>query len=132
MWTSPTGREYRTTPDGAALFDGIAAACGIPRPRKRHRRREKAMRTATARRGMHAKRAANDATLALNRARLAEIDIRKWRNDMRRTLLNLKGGAPSTSPWCIWVNDPREDEHISADWRPPERDPDQTPDEPPF
>ncbi len=132
VWTSPTGREYRTTPDGAELFDGIAAACGIPRLRKRNRRREKALRTAAARRGMHAKRAANDATLALNRARLAEIDIRKWRNDMRRTLLNLKGGAPSTSPWCTWVNDPREDEHISADWRPPERDPDQTPDEPPF
>jgi hypothetical protein len=81
---------------------------------------------------MHAKRTANDVTLARNRARLAEIDIRKWRNDMRRTLLNLKGGAPSTSPWCTWVNDPREDEHISADWRPPERDPDPMPDEPPF
>ncbi|BBY29549.1 HNH endonuclease signature motif containing protein [Mycolicibacterium sediminis] len=132
VWTSPTGRQYRSTPDGAELFDGIAAACGMPRPRKRNRRREKAARIAAARDGMHAKRAANEQTLVLNRARYAEIDIRKWRNDMRRTLLNLKGGRPSVSPWCTWVNDPREDERISADWRPPERDPDETPEEPPF
>jgi hypothetical protein len=52
----------------------------------------------------------------VNRARRQEIDVRKWRNNMRRTLVTLKGGKPSTSPWCGWVNEPLEDEHITADW----------------
>ncbi|BBY51453.1 hypothetical protein MARA_49210 [Mycolicibacterium arabiense] len=133
VWTSPTGRVYRSTPDGADLFDDIADACGMPKPRWRNRRRERATRTAAARRAMAAKRAANDETRRLNRARRDEIDIRKWRNDMRRKLLVFKGGAPSVSPWCTWANDPREDEHITAEWRPPPPPP-TTPagDEPPF
>jgi hypothetical protein len=82
---------------------------------------------------MQAKRAANDETRRLNRARRDEIDIRKWRNDMRRKLLVFKGGAPSVSPWCTWANDPREDEHITAEWRPPPPPPTApTGDEPPF
>ncbi|MBJ7386541.1 MAG: DUF222 domain-containing protein [Mycolicibacterium sp.] len=131
-WTSPTGRVYRSTPDGAELFDDIGAACGAPTLRFGNRRREKAARVAAARRGMHAKTAANERTLALNRARHHEIDIRKWRNDMRRKLLVFKGGAPSTSPWCTWANDPLEDEFVSADWRPPPPQADATPDDPPF
>ena len=131
-WTSPTGRVYRSTPDGAELFDGVAAACRAPILRLNNRRRDKAARIAAARRGMRAKTAANEQTLALNRARYHEIDIRKWRNDMRRKLLIFKGGAPSTSPFCAWVNDPLEDEHVTADWRPPAPPPGHTPDDPPF
>jgi hypothetical protein len=48
-------------------------------------------------------------------------------------LLIFKGGAPSVSPWCTWANDPREDEHITAEWRPPPPPPTtHTGDEPPF
>jgi hypothetical protein len=62
-----------------------------------------------------------------------EIDLRKWRNNMRKTLLVLEGGRPSTSPWCSWVNDPVEDVHITADWvPPPPAPPNPGDDEPPF
>jgi hypothetical protein len=29
-------------------------------------------------------------------------------------------GAPSTSRFCTWVNEPREAEELPADWRPDE------------
>jgi len=52
---------------------------------------------------------------------------------MRKTLLVLEGGRPSTSPWCSWVNDPVEDVHITADWvPPPPAPPNPGDDEPPF
>jgi hypothetical protein len=38
---------------------------------------------------------------------------------MRDMLFTFKG-APSTSPFCTWVNDPREAEELPADWRPDE------------
>ncbi len=42
VWTSPTGREYRTTPIGAELFPQMRPACGgEPTPRKRSRQRER-------------------------------------------------------------------------------------------
>jgi hypothetical protein len=131
-WTSPTGRTYRSTPDGAQLFDDIAAAC-TPRPWRRPRdpRAEKATRTAAARAGAAAKRAANAETRRVNRARAKEIADRIRRNEMRFKLFFFKG-TPSTSPFCTWVNDPDEDEHISADWRPPPLPERSEDDEPPF
>jgi hypothetical protein len=119
VWTSPTGRVYRSTPAGAELFPQMRPACVEPKPRKRNRRREKAARTALARAKCNAMRPANAEQRRVNRARSHEIDVRKWRNNMRRTLLVLKGGQASTSPWCGWVNNPLEDECITAEWSPP-------------
>jgi hypothetical protein len=130
--TSPTGRVYRNTPAGTALFPQLRPACAEPVPRKRNRHREKSARTALARNKLNAQRAPNADTRQVNRGRRQEVDDRKWRNGMRKTLHVLKGGK-SVSPWCTWVNDPPEDEHITADWRPPPRPP-STPDDdkPPF
>ena len=78
-------------------------------------------------------RPVNAAVRELNRARAEEIDNRRWRNNMRRNLLILKGGRPSTGPWCCWVNAPREDEDIGVDWKPPPPPPRTSDDEePPF
>ncbi|BBZ02867.1 hypothetical protein MCHIJ_23040 [Mycolicibacterium chitae] len=129
-WTSPTGRVYRSTPDGAELFPDIAA-CAAPAPLPRNRHAEKTRRTLLARAGMAAKRATNIETQQLNHARAQEIDLRQWRNEVRRRLHLLKG-TPSTSPYCTWVNDPPEDPTITADWRPPPQTPTTDPDEPPF
>jgi hypothetical protein len=129
---SPTGRVYRTTPAGADLFPQLRPACAAPTPRKHNHRHEKAARTALARRKLNAQRPVNAELRRINGARRHEIDIRKWRNNMRRTLLILKGGHPSTSPYCTWVNQPPEDEHITADWQPPPPPPADDNDEPPF
>lgn len=130
-WISPTGRVYRSTPDGAELFGDIAVACATRAPLPRNRQAEKARRTRLAREGLAAKRAANTETQRLNDARANEIDLRQWRNEVRRRLHLLKG-APSTSPFCSWVNDPPEDETITADWRPPPPEPTPDHDQPPF
>jgi hypothetical protein len=131
--TSPTGRVYRSTPAGAELFPQMRGPCSEPVPRRHNRRRQKSARTALARRKLNALRAPNAETRRINRARRQEIDVRMWRNNMRKTLLVLKGGHPSTSPWCTWVNDPPEDVNITADWVPPPPPP-PTPggDKPPF
>ncbi|WP_197381652.1 DUF222 domain-containing protein [Mycolicibacterium mengxianglii] len=131
VWTSPTGRTYRSTPDGAELFPDIKAACAAPPPRRGNHRRDKTRRSAAAKAGMQAKRAANAETLWINRARAHEIDIRIWRNNVRPMHLVLNG-QPSTSPWCTWVNNPLEDETITADWQPPPPPKPQDDDEPPF
>jgi hypothetical protein len=117
--TSPTGRIYRNTPAGAELFPQLRGPCAEPIPRKHSRQKDKAARTSLARRKLNTLRPVNAEQRRINRARHQEIDLRKWRNNMRKTLLVLKGGKPSTSPWCRWVNDPVEDEHIPADWIPP-------------
>ncbi|MET0900813.1 MAG: HNH endonuclease, partial [Mycobacterium sp.] len=129
VWTSPTGRSYRSTPDGAELFDDIAKA--LPAPRRPGSYRDHATRIAAARAAMAAKRAANTETRRINRARADEIEGRRWRNEMRFKLFLFKG-TPSTSPFCRWVNDPDENETITADWRPPPREPTTDCDEPPF
>jgi hypothetical protein len=49
IWTSPTGRIYRTTPGGPEPFPQMRPACIAPNPRKRSRSREKVMRIARAR-----------------------------------------------------------------------------------
>jgi len=124
--TSPTGRVYRNTPAGAELFPQMRGPCAEPGgpcaepvPRRHNRRREKLARTALARRKLNALRAPNAETRRINRGRYLEVDLRMWRNNMRKTLLVLKGGHPSTSPWCTWVNEPLEDVNITADWVPP-------------
>jgi hypothetical protein len=131
--TSPTGRVYRNTPAGAELFPQMRGPCAEPVPRRHNRRREKLARTALARRKLNALRAPNAETRRINRGRYLEVDLRMWRNNMRKTLLVLKGGHPSTSPWCTWVNEPLEDVNITADWVPPPPPP-RTPggDKPPF
>ncbi|MDF2823660.1 MAG: hypothetical protein K0R68_1068 [Mycobacterium sp.] len=129
-WTSPTGRTYRSTPDGADLFDDIAAAMTPPAPRRSNHHRDKTRRIAATRAGLAAKRAANTEIQRINRARAWEIDLRQWRNNFR--FMNfLFTGTPSTSPACTWVNDPDEDT-ITADWKPPPHKPHTHYNEPPF
>ena len=118
VWTSPTGRVYRNAPAGEELFPQMRPACAAPNPRGRNRRVDRAAQVARARNRIHATRGQNEQTRRNNRARSHEVDIRQWRNNMRKTLFVLKG-RPSTSPWCGWVNDPLEDENITADWLPP-------------
>ena len=133
VFTSPTGRVYRNSPAGAELFPQMRGPCAEPVPRKRSRRREKSARTSLARSKLTALRPINAEQQRINRARREEIDLLKWRNNIRKRLLVLKGGRPSTSPWCTWVNDPVEDVHITADWvPPPPAPPNPVDDEPPF
>ena len=132
IWTSPTGRTYRTTPGGSELFPQMRPACGTPKPRKRSRSREKALRIARARSKIRDQRPVNAETRRINRARKQEIADRKWRNHMRKMLILFKGTEPSTSPWCTWVNDPLEPEELPPDWKPPPAPPHQLDDEPPF
>jgi hypothetical protein len=69
IWTSPTGRIYRTTPGGAELFPQMRPACIAPKPRKRSRSREKVMRIARARSKIRDQRPVNAETRRINRAR---------------------------------------------------------------
>ena len=73
----------------------------------------------------------NEARRALEEARQQEIAARKFRNHMRDMLFLFKG-APSTSPFCTWVNDPKEPEELPQDWAPDEPAPSPLPDDPPF
>jgi len=133
VWTSPTGREYRTTPTAYDLFPQLREACRAPTPKKRSRSKEKAVRIARARSKIREQRPMNAETRRVNRARRKEIDDRKWRNHMRKMLVLLKG-EPSTSPWCTWVNEPPEPEELPPDWRPPPppAPPHELDDQPPF
>ncbi len=132
VWTSPTGREYRTTPDGYELFPQMRPPCQEPAPHKRNRSRQNAQRRAHARARLREQRPINAENRRVNYARKREIELRKWRNNMRRTLILFKGREPSTSPWCTWVNDPLEPEELPPDWQPPPPSPQQLDDEPPF
>lgn len=132
VWTSPTGREYRTVPAGVELFPELAGpACATPKPRNHNRARDKAAQRRRARTQLCQHRPISQARSELRRARYHEVDLRKWRNHMRFCLLLFKG-RPSTSPWCTWVNSPDEPEYLPPDWVPPS--PPATPeyDEPPF
>jgi hypothetical protein len=132
VWTSPTGREYRTTPAGYDLFPQLREVCRAPKPKKRSRSKEKAARIARARSKIREQRPVNAETRRINRARRREIADRKWRNHMRRMLVLFKGREPSTSPWCTWINDAFEPEELPPDWKPPPAPPPQLDDEPPF
>ena len=60
-----------------------------------------------------------------------EIADRKFRNHMRDMLVLFKG-RPSNSPFCTWVNDPREPEELPPDWQPQNSRVEQQPDYRPF
>jgi Domain of unknown function (DUF222) len=156
VFTAPTGRTYRTTPDGTELFPQMRPACAEPEPpacdqperpacveptpRKRNRSREKAARIKLIRSKIRAQRPINAAQRHLDQARRREIDMRKWRNNCRKMLIIFKGGRPSTSPWCNppqaggapRINEPFEPEELPPDWRPPPTTPSSDPDDPPF
>ena len=131
IWTSPTGRTYRTTPSGPELFPEMRTpACATPKPRRRNRSRDRARRIAMARERNRIQRPINAVQRQLNRARKREIDHRKYRNHMRTMLAIFKPGQRSTSPYATWVNEPFESEELPPDWRPPPEPP--LPDDPPF
>jgi hypothetical protein len=122
LWHRTSEAEDAPSADpGYALITGPepGGPCAEPEPRRHSRRREKSAHTALARRKLNALRTPNAETRRINRGRYLEVDLRMWRNNMRKTLLVLKGGHPSTGPWCTWVNEPLEDVNISADWVPP-------------
>jgi hypothetical protein len=130
IWTAPTGQTYRTAPAGADLFGTPrASACVAPSPNRRSRSKQRASRIARARKHNREQRPINEERRQLEEARKDEISARKFRNHMRDMLFLFKG-TPSTSPFCTWVNDPREPEELPPDWRPPPRAP--LPDDPPF
>ena len=67
----------------------------------------------------------------LTKARKDEIAARKFRNHMRDMLFVFKG-TPSNSPFCTWVNDPREATELPLDRVPDESAVTPLPDDPPF
>jgi len=132
VWTSPTGRMYKTTPDGYDLFPQLREACRAPTLRKRSRSKEQAKRVARARGKLREQRPVNIETRRINYARNREIELRRWRNQSRRMLILFKGKQQSTGPWCTWVNDPFEPEELPPDWQPPPPPPHTLDDDPPF
>ncbi|OBI07752.1 HNH nuclease [Mycobacterium sp. E2462] len=130
VWTSPTGRTYRTAPAGADLFPQVPP-CAAPTPVRKSRARQRSARIAQERRHNRTQRPLNEARRRLEQARADEIAARKHRNRMRDMLFLFKGG-PSTSPFCTWVNDPKEPEELPPDWAPDEPDLVPLPDDPPF
>ncbi len=132
VWVSPAGRTYRTSPAGADLFPQTGRpACGRPEPNKRSRSQQRAGRITRARRRNREQRPVNEARRRLEEARKQEVDARRFRNHLRDTLFAFKG-APSTSPFCRWVNAPREPEELPEDWTPDDPPPNTLPDDPPF
>lgn len=132
IWRSPSGRTYRTSPAGADLFpQPRRPACAPPLPKQKSRSRQRSARITQARRHNREQRPINEARRALDEARKQEIAARKFRNHMRDMLFLFKG-APSSSPFCTWVNDPKEPEELPPDWTPEEPVPQALPDDPPF
>jgi hypothetical protein len=130
VWTSPTGRTYRTAPGSADLYlPPHAAPCRAPAERRR-RPTDQTTRLARRRERNRRLRPLNEAHRALTFARNRELYHRRERNRHRDTLLMFKGRRASTSPFMRWVNDPYEPEVLPPDWRPPP--PPEMPDEPPF
>jgi Domain of unknown function (DUF222) len=132
VWTSPAGRIYRTSPAGSDLFpQPRAPACVAPTPRTRSRSKRRSARITQARADNRKHRLVNDARRELEQARKQEISDRRFRNHARDMLFAFKG-TPSTSPFCTWINDPREPEELPADWTPDVSDWQPLPDDPPF
>lgn len=132
IWTAPTGRTYRTAPAGADLFpQPRAPACAAPSPSGRSRSKQRSARIAKARNHNRQQRPINEARRWLEQARRQEIADRKFRNHMRDMLFLFKG-TPSTSPFCTWVNDPREAEELPPDWTPERSARISVPADPPF
>jgi Domain of unknown function (DUF222) len=133
IWTSPAGRTYQTSPAGSDLFpqQPRGPACAPPVPGKRSRPQQRSARIAMARKHNREQRPVNEARRRLEEARKQEIAARKFRNHMRGMLFLFKG-KPSTSPFCRWVNEPREPEELPPDWTPAEPASVTLPDDPPF
>jgi Domain of unknown function (DUF222) len=132
IWTSPTGQIYRTAPAGVDLFaQPRAPACAAPPLSRRSKTKQRSARIAQARNHNRELRPINEARRRLEEARKEEIADRKFRNHMREMLFLFKG-KPSTSPFCSWVNDPREPEELPPDWRPENPELEPQPDDPPF
>jgi Domain of unknown function (DUF222) len=131
IWTSPAGQTYRTSPAGVDLFpQSRAPACAAPPPNSRRRAKRRSARIAQTRKHNREQRPVNESRRKLEAARKEEIAARRFRNHMRDMLFLFKG-APSTSPFCSWVNDPREPEELPAEWTPDiELQP--QPEDPPF
>jgi hypothetical protein len=132
IWTSPTGQTYRTAPAGVDLFPQVGApACAAPSLNRRTRAKQRSVRIAQARNHNRKQRPVNEAQRAYEDARKVEIADRKFRNHMRDMLVLFKG-KPSDSPFCTWVNDPREPEVLPPDWQPQNSRVEPQPDDPPF
>ncbi len=130
VWTSPTGRIYRTSPAGADLFpNSRGPACAVPTFKKSRQAARRSARIAKARKQNRELRPVNEAWRNLEEGRKREIRDRKFRNHMRDMLFATKGG-PSTSSFATWINDPRESEELPEGWTPPPSPP--LPDDPPF
>nr|CRL70218.1 13e12 repeat-containing protein [Mycolicibacterium malmesburyense] len=127
VWTSPTGRTYRTSPAGFDLFPQMRPSCAEPKPRKR----ERATRVARTRARLVAQRPINAELRRRGRERRRETEVRRWRNRSRFLKVVFKGTEPSKSPWCRWIDDPFEPEDLPPDWEPPPLPP-PGPDDPPF
>ena len=132
IWTSPTGQTYRTAPAGVDLFpQPRGSACAAPTLNGRGRTKQRSSRIAQARNYNREQRPINEARRRLDEARKEEIADRKFRNHMRDMLFLFKD-KPSTSPFCIWVNEPREPETLPPDWTPENPELEPPPDDPPF
>ncbi|OSC43252.1 HNH endonuclease signature motif containing protein [Mycobacterium decipiens] len=132
IWTSPTGQTYRTAPAGVDLFPGAGRpACAPPIPNRRSRSKQRASRIAQQRKHNREQRPINEQLRWLEAARKQEIADRRFRNHMRDMLFLFKG-KHSTSPFCAWINDPREPEELPPDWEPDKPFPAPLPAEPPF
>ncbi|BCI55888.1 hypothetical protein NIIDNTM18_51660 [Mycolicibacterium litorale] len=128
VWTSPTGRVYRTAPGGVELFPRLGPpACVEPKPRRRNPSRERDRRIVRTREKNRALRPVNIAHRRLESARKHEIQNRKDGNRRRRTALLMARHRRSATPYLRWIDEPDQPEALPPDWRPP-----QGPDEPPF
>ncbi|MGH9205890.1 MAG: HNH endonuclease signature motif containing protein, partial [Acidimicrobiales bacterium] len=92
----------------------LSQACGIPSSKPRSRSKQRSARIAQARKHNREQRPINEARQRRREAHTKEIEARKFRNYMRDMLFLFKG-KPSTSPFCTWVNDPREPEELPPD-----------------
>lgn len=132
VWTSPAGQTYRTSAAAADLFPSPRGpACGAPTPNHRSRSKQRNSRIAQLRKRNRELRPVNAARRQLEEARRREISARRFRNHMCDMLFAVKG-APSSGPFCTWVNDARESEELPADWTPAEPAIHVLPDDPPF
>lgn len=131
VWTSPSGKTYRTTPGGADLFNSFATVpCGQPQP-ARPPKLSRAARVEQTRAKNRRLRPVNEKYSYTQKARRKELDRRRNHNRMRATLKLFKGDEPSKSPYCTWINDPFEPEELPPDWEPPPPPP-LNPEDPPF
>ena len=132
VWTSPTRaglshqpRRLRPVPTATARMSGAHTAQAQPLPRQSQADCPRPQQASRSTPGQRRNPACQPRTQQ-------EIADRKRRNHMRKMLILFKGGEPSTSPWCAWVNGPCESEQLPPDWKPPPFAPQTLDDEPPF